>query len=108
MLQPEISYSPDTSAGYVLGERSPTWPGRATLEKFFAMCPSALAIWDLDGRIRHVNCFFERLIGYGIEEMEGLSIFDFAHPDDRAAAVAEFRTLLAVGEITGYECRSRC
>ena len=86
----------------------PTGPGPPALETFLSMFPSPMAVWDFDGRIRRSNSLFDRLMGSSFAEREGRSIFDFAHPDDLAAAVAAFRKLLVVGKITGFECRTRC
>ena len=72
------------------------------------MFPSPLAVWGPDGRIRQTNACFERLMGYTFAEMEGRSVFDFVHTDDRVAAAAEVQKALAVGEATGFECRVRC
>jgi len=72
------------------------------------MFPSALAVWDVDGKIRRTNACFERLLGYSSGELEGRSIFDFAHPEDRAVATAEFRRAIAAGEAAGFESRARC
>ena len=40
--------------------------------------------------------------------MEGSLLFDQIHPEDRAAAAAEFEKLLVSGKGIGFECRARC
>ena len=109
MQQSEINPRPRLFRG-LRGRMSFSPPaGEApALEAFLSMFPSALAVWDLDGKIRRTNAFFERLLGYSSAELEGRCIFDFAHPEDRAAATAEFRGAIAAGEAAGFESRARC
>jgi len=108
MHQPEVDPSLDSCAGYAPVAFSPASPRAAALETFFSVFPSSLAVWDFGGRIRQANSVFERLISYSFAEMEGQHIFDFVHPDDMPAVAAAFQELLAAGEMTGFECRTRC
>jgi PAS domain S-box-containing protein len=52
----------------------------------------------LSGCLLRVNGAFAAMLGYEAKDLVGREIWDFAYPDDRAAAVAGFSKLLA-GEI---------
>jgi PAS domain S-box-containing protein len=78
------------------------------LSQFFSASPTPMAIWGFDGRIRQVNSAWEPLFGFAAAELEGLNLLDLVHPEDYAAAAAEFKELLISGKRTGFECRSRC
>jgi PAS domain S-box-containing protein len=108
MPQCQTSHVPDCSAGCETVGSSGLCPRATELESFFSLFPTALAVWDFDGRVRRANSHFDRLIGFSFAERQGRSVFDFAHPDDMAAVTGTFRKLLAEGEITGFECRMRC
>ena len=49
-----------------------------------------MTIWGFDGRIQRANPAWEPVLGFTAAEMEGLLLFDLVHPEDRAAAAAEF------------------
>ena len=78
------------------------------LNQFFHTSPTPMAIWDLDGRIQRANPAWEPILGQKAAEVEGLSVFELVHPEDRAAAAAEFEKLLSSGKQIGFECRVRC
>ncbi len=44
----------------------------------------AVAFGDLDGNILDANPALADMIGTSVEELRGISVYDFAHPDDRA------------------------
>ncbi|WP_308165089.1 sensor domain-containing diguanylate cyclase [Nocardia noduli] len=44
----------------------------------------AVAFGDLDGNILDANPALAEMIGTSVEELRGISVYDFAHPDDRA------------------------
>lgn len=45
----------------------------------------AIAIGDTDGKLLDVNRGLADMIGVSIEDLRGVSVYDFAHPDDRDA-----------------------
>jgi PAS domain S-box-containing protein len=49
----------------------------------------------LTGRLLRVNGAFAGIVGYVAKELIGRDIWNFVHPDDRAAAVGAFNKLLA-------------
>ena len=60
----------------------------------------------LDGRCLRVNQKLCGILGYGHDEMMGLTFADMTHPDDREADLADVRRLLA-GEVTAYSTQNR-
>lgn len=61
---------------------------------------------NLDGTLRAANPAISRILGYTPDELAGVSFAELSHPEDRAAALARFRSLLA-GEITSYQAEQR-
>ncbi len=56
-----------------------------------------------------VNPAFERVLGYAESELLSRPFFDFVHPDDLAAAIAEHEQHLWIGEdVVSFENRFRC
>jgi len=80
----------------------------AILNQFFSSSPTPMVVWGFDGRIRQANPAWEPVLGFAPEELEGRLAFDMVHPEDRAAAEAEFEKLFVSGKIIGFECRSVC
>ena len=59
---------------------------RASEERFrntFAAAATGITITTLEGRYMEVNDAYCRMFGYTAQELLGLNIFDFVHPDDR-------------------------
>ncbi len=59
---------------------------RTSEERFrntFAAAATGITITSLEGRYLEVNEAYCRMFGYTAQEMLGLNIFDFVHPDDR-------------------------
>ena len=77
------------------------------LDQFFSASPTPLAIWGMDGRAQRINSAWEPILGFTAEEREGLPLFDLVHPEDRAAAAAEFEKLLVSGKLMAREWRVR-
>jgi PAS domain S-box-containing protein len=78
------------------------------LNQFFSASPTPLAVWGMDGRVQHANSAWEPILGFTAAELEGMQVRDLVHPEECAAAVAEFAKLVACGKRTGFECRGRC
>jgi PAS domain S-box-containing protein/diguanylate cyclase (GGDEF)-like protein len=72
----------------------------------FAHSPSAVALVDLDGRIREANDALTSMLGYSRERLLQLSFTDITHPDDIAADVALFDEL-AHGKRDSYRLTKR-
>ncbi len=78
------------------------------LNQFFHASPTPMAIWDREGHIQRVNPAWAPLLGRTAAEVEGLNLFELVHPEDRAAAAAEFERLISSEKRTGFECRVKC
>ena len=78
------------------------------LNQFFSASPTPMAIWGFDGRIRQANPAWEPILGYTVAELEGLSVIDMVHPEDRASATATLEKVTSSGKLTGFECRVGC
>jgi len=77
------------------------------LDHFFSASPTPMAIGDFEGRVRRVNPAWEPMLEIAAGEAEGTLLFNWIHPEDRAAVAAEYATLLDTGERLGFECRIR-
>ncbi len=59
---------------------------RDSQERIVALIDSVsdiMALVDIDGTVRFINGSVERLLGIAADDVEGRSIFDFVHEDDR-------------------------
>ncbi|WP_166397042.1 PAS domain S-box protein [Rubrobacter marinus] len=82
---------------------------RASEERFratFAQAAVGMAHVGVDGRWLRVNRRLCEILGYGEEELLGLSFQDITHPDDLDADLAQVEALLA-GEIETYSMEKR-
>lgn len=55
------------------------------IKHFFDLSSDALCSLRPDGTISSINETFTRILGYDFDDMDGRSLFDLAHPDDKAA-----------------------
>ena len=82
---------------------------RESEERFratFEQAAVGMAHVDLDGRWLHVNEKLLEIVGYGREELLGLTFQDITHPDDLDADLDHLRRLLA-GEMETYSMEKR-
>ena len=63
---------------------------RAEIDRFFGISLDGLVIADTEGRLVRVNPAFARILGYEPQELIGLSLVDFVHPDDVLATLASY------------------
>jgi PAS domain S-box-containing protein len=80
----------------------------AVLNQFFSASPTPMSIWEFDGRIRKANPAWTSVLGFAVAELEERPVLDLVHPEDRAAAAAEFEKLSVSGKRMDFECRVRC
>ncbi len=80
------------------------------LRSIFDLSLDLVCIADInEGTFVKVNPAFERVLGYGLEDLEGRSFFDFVHPDDVARTRAVLEERLRQGQmVVNFENRYRC
>jgi len=81
-------------------------PAPARTRDLVETLPLGIAEVDANGIVRRVNARACELMGLSPEELEGRSIFDETHADDRAADREQFRRQVA-GEIERYTIEKR-
>ncbi|MFW5695998.1 MAG: PAS domain-containing protein, partial [Alkalispirochaeta sp.] len=55
----------------------------ADLQTLFAVTPDLLCVTNTRGTILTANSAWTRILGYEIDEVEGSSLIDLMHPEDR-------------------------
>ncbi len=63
------------------------WEKTEELEGFFTVAVDLLCIADFNGRFVRVNHAWETILGYSAALLEGRSLMEFVHPDDRQATI---------------------
>lgn len=59
------------------------------------LLPDAVCVVDTEGHYLFVNAGFQRILGYGPDEVLGRRAFDLVHPDDRAATLQQAQAVMA-------------
>jgi PAS domain S-box-containing protein len=78
------------------------------IDRFFTLYPDALAILSMtDLSYRRINPGFTRLLGYGQEELRGVTAFDLIVEDDRRDAQRRAARVREGASLEGYEVRMR-
>jgi len=86
------------------------------LQQLVDSMPGLFYIFDTDGRLVWWNRKFEEVLGYASDELAGMHVLDFLHPDDRevvatrmaalfedgVSRTAEYRLLLKDGSLIPY------
>ncbi len=79
------------------------------LDQFFNVTPEMLCITDFEGRFIRLNAAWKRVLGWSSEELLGLRVIDFLHPDDSERAKSTAQALraspCAVEVATRFRCR---
>ena len=80
----------------------------AEIDRFFTLYPDALAILAMDDLSpRRVNPGFTRLLGYGADELVGVTAVDLVIEDDRKDAARRAARMRQRHDLAGYEVRMR-
>ncbi len=77
---------------------------------FFYGSPDLLSVFGDDGEFILVNPAWHDLLGWDIEDLQGVPFTDFIHPDDVRATQDEFRIVIRGPDETrrGFVNRQRC
>jgi PAS domain S-box-containing protein len=78
------------------------------IESFFSCAIDLLCIGSIDGYFIRLNKEWENTLGYKVEELEGVKLIDYVHPDDLNIVVEGFRTLREYTNMTNTTIRVRC
>jgi PAS domain S-box-containing protein len=71
---------------------------RGRLQEFLDNANDLIQSVSPDGRILYVNSSWKRVLGYGDEDLERLSLFDIVHPAHRANLKGELRRIFEGGK----------
>ena len=80
--------------------------GEQRFKAAFEHAPMGIAFMQPDRTVGHVNATFANLLGYTVLELEGMTIAEITHPDDRAETARLVKATLA-GEIDGFKVDKR-
>ena len=90
---------------YVQAERA-LKESEERFRSIFAEVPVGIAVVDLEGHLLQVNKAFSEMLGYGEQELIGLSLLAITHPDDVGADMLLAGKALS-GEIASYTVEKR-
>ena len=76
-------------------------------DRFFTLSGDLLCVAGFDGYLKRVNPAWKHILGYKPEKLLATPYLDWIHPDERAAAQAEFQRLKAGATIVSFEVRAR-
>ena len=81
------------------------------LSMFFDVSQDMLCVRDMAGRFVRLSRSWEAVLGYTIEELQGMALLTLLHPDDVAATRAQMKRVEAEGEskddVVGFMNRYR-
>ncbi len=112
LVQWESSFDPTTRTEYLVG-RDLTAEHAAnaalrTSERFFDMSTELLAVLDDEAAVLKINNAFCRFLGPPAEELLGVTLDSFVHPDDRELLVATNAEHQTKSEPTSADLNVRC
>jgi PAS domain S-box-containing protein len=81
---------------------------RADIDQFFALSLDMMGIANANGYFIRVNAAFERTLGFTTAELMARPFVDFIHPEDVAASMAMYTSLLAGEDVRNFENRFLC
>jgi len=77
----------------------------AELEFYFRESTDLLCLTDMQGNILRYNPQWEKTLGYSDKQLEGVSLLDLTHPDDRKATHDKLETLAHLEPINDFSNR---
>ncbi|MFP4581019.1 MAG: PAS domain S-box protein [Candidatus Sumerlaeia bacterium] len=92
----------------VVQDISETRKSELEREWFFNLSIDMLTIAGLDGCFRQLNPAWEKILGWEHGELQGHSLLEFIHPEDRDEAQTVIDVLKAGRSVASYENRFRC
>jgi diguanylate cyclase (GGDEF)-like protein/PAS domain S-box-containing protein len=83
-------------------------PDRSDLLRALSLVPDATFLFDAGGVIRWANERCGEVLGWGLDDILGANVLDFAHPDDAALVVTSMSSIRekGTGSPTEVRCRS--
>lgn len=77
-------------------------------ERFFSLSIDMLCIAHFSGYFVRLNPAWETTLGFTLEELRSVPMFEFVHPDDRDATREQNRKVRGGAQAIAYENRYRC
>ena len=77
------------------------------LDRFFSLSLDLMCVAGFDGYFKRVNPAWQRVLGYGNDELLARPYLDFIHPDDRSPTTTEAGKLEGGGQVIAFENRFR-
>jgi PAS domain S-box-containing protein len=82
-------------------------PPEAEAPRSAALCGCLLCVASMDGCFKQLNPAWRLRLGWTLEQLQARRFFDFVHPDDRAATLAELAKLATGTNTIAFENRYR-
>jgi diguanylate cyclase (GGDEF)-like protein/PAS domain S-box-containing protein len=92
--------------GMLRQSESAIFEAEARFRSAFEDAPIGMGLASTDGRLVRVNRAYGDILGYSPDELSGMAIKDFTHPEDWEANAVQFNALVA-GEIDRYHMEKR-
>jgi two-component system sensor kinase FixL len=75
---------------------------------FFAVSSDLLGMMDFEGNLFHFNTAWNAILGFDMEELKKVSVFEKIHPEDRESTLAKINQLKNGAETSQFENRMQC
>ncbi len=78
----------------------------ARFRAIFASAGIGITLLDLEGRVLEANSAFQAMLGYTADELHGMALTTFTHPEDTASDLTRFQELVA-GKRDSFQAEKR-